>query len=81
MRNDEFNFHTVDEYAIMSAETLMREYDHLVDVRSRLIHSHQDTQRVEDEICYVQREFDIRKLRAEAHALWLEQNPDSCQEY
>ena len=68
----EVRLHTIDQLAWMSDDDLMnlhttleRDREHVLPMRGK------DVTPIEIEICYVQRELDIRNSRQQAHAKWL----------
>ena len=71
----------IDEWALMPIESMKLEYEDLRACRDFLAKRKLDLRPVEEDICYAQREFEIRMQRAEAHAHWLEQNTSTLQEW
>lgn len=68
----EVRLHTIDQLAWMSDDDLMglymglsRDRDNVNSIRGK------DVTPIEVELCYVQRELDIRNTRRRTHAQWL----------
>jgi hypothetical protein len=68
----EVRLHTIDQLAWMPDDDLMdlymtleRDRENVLSIRGK------DVTPIEIEICYVQRELDIRNSRRQAHAKWL----------
>jgi hypothetical protein len=61
---------TIDQLAWMSDDELIDLMLNLEKSRERAVSRGNDSRNVEIELCYSQREWDIRKARQAAHAVW-----------
>ena len=68
----EVRLHTIDQLAWMIDDDLMSLYMSLERDRDNVLSMRgKDATPIEVEICYVQRELDIRNTRRRAHSQWL----------
>jgi len=64
---------TIDELSVMADAGLSELYSHCRSCIDRGRSRGQNTREWEEELCYIQREQEIRELRALVHKQWLEE--------
>lgn len=73
-------FVNVDELGVALEEDLFSSLRALEDDRQKIIDVHMDTRPWEEEIAYLKRELQMRKIRREAHSRYLEQTDQGYSE-
>ena len=63
---------TIDELGILSDLDLDIRYKNLATEREKALQCGHETKQIEEELCYIQREIQLRNRRIDAHIKWLE---------